>query len=519
MASPIGALTVVIGADISALKKALKDSAKALSDHDASIRDHVNTLGKLAAGAAAAGAAVVTALVARSFDAIDAQSKLARQLNATISGMETLRRAADLAGVDQEKLTLATRKLQVAIGEALQGSKEQKEAFDRLGLSAAELSKMDVDQRVLAVNEALRQNVPAAERAAVAGQLFGDRMGLAISQLGADEIKTARQEVEALGLAVSEVDARTIERANDALSTINEVIRGIGNRLAVAIAPAVEALATWFRNTAIETRGWEKQLVKAVEIAVKAVAFLLDMWHGLKTVVQVTADVAIIAWAKVARQVEMMFGSWKDRLMAMAPLLGPLGVAIRNAWMAANSGASQYDGIIKEATAHIKELLEAPLPGQKVEDFFKKLREQSEAASRGFDEPGSISVVGGMSEEERKKLDEKLEALRESLRTEEQAENVSHQKRLKDLQELNDLKLLSDKEYNQLRELEFQRHEKVIDEIQKKKNEDAVREKERPGRTSRSAARLPALGRRSAVGVLRDETQAARGRQDAGDPE
>lgn len=457
----IGALKVLIGGDTSGLTKALGQADKALAKHSVSMRDAITTAGKYSIAVAAAGAALITALVTRSLQSIDAQAKLARQLNGTIGGLETLRRAADLAGIDVDKLTLAQRRLDVAIGEALQGQKESVETFRQLGLSAAELSKMDVDERILAVNEALKENIPAAQRAAVSAQIFGQRMGTAMSEIDAATIAQARREVEAFGLAVSEVDARTIERANDALSTINEVIRGVGNRLAVAVAPVLENFANWFRDAAIESKGWQDEVNAGVEIFVKMSGFVLDALEGIRRVVLIIADAFAIAMA------------WTSKL----------GAAIKGLFgdEDAQNRMREYNDIIAQAQAHIDEILNKPLPSAGIEAFLKKVSEAAKKVSeaQGFDEEGAIQITGGMSDDERKKWEERLETVRAFLRSEEEAERVSHERRLKELDELNNLKFLSDQEYNQLREKEFNRFDAAIDEINAKRHEKEEEERKR----------------------------------------
>jgi hypothetical protein len=49
--------------------------------------------------------------------------------------------------------------------------------------------------------------------------------------------------VRDFGVAVSDQDARQIERTNDAISRLGLIWRGLSNQLAVAAAPALEAVA------------------------------------------------------------------------------------------------------------------------------------------------------------------------------------------------------------------------------------------------------------------------------------
>ncbi|MGR3359599.1 MAG: phage tail tape measure C-terminal domain-containing protein [Paracoccus sp. (in: a-proteobacteria)] len=85
--------------------------------------------------------------------------------------------------------------------------------------------------------------MPVAERAAVAGQLFGEEGSIAMSRIDTATLRQATEDVRAFGIVVSEQDADRIERTNDAISRLGLVWRGLSNQLAVAAAPALEAVA------------------------------------------------------------------------------------------------------------------------------------------------------------------------------------------------------------------------------------------------------------------------------------
>jgi hypothetical protein len=72
---------------------------------------------------------------------------------------------------------------------------------------------------------------------------FGIRQSSVITlmQGGSEDLARSRKAVDDFGVSVSEVDAAQIERANDALSEAGAGVRGLRNRLAVAVAPAIRA--------------------------------------------------------------------------------------------------------------------------------------------------------------------------------------------------------------------------------------------------------------------------------------
>jgi hypothetical protein len=196
-----------------------------------------------AAAAATAFAAGAAAMVRSGLQVVDAQGKLAQSLGTTVASVQVLERAGDLAGVSMSGIEQATKDLTRRLSQASAGTGPAVAALERLGLSATALLDLPLDERVGRVNQAIQDFVPAAERAAVAGQLFGEEGSIAIARIDTGTLRQATADVRDFGVVVSEQDADQIERTNDAISRLGLVWRGLSNQLAVAAAPALEAVA------------------------------------------------------------------------------------------------------------------------------------------------------------------------------------------------------------------------------------------------------------------------------------
>ena len=147
------------------------------------------------------------------------------------------------------------------------------------------LISLPLDQRVGAINAAIENFVPAAERAAVAGQLFGEEGSIAMSRIDTATLRQATEDVLAFGVVVSEQDADQIERTNDAISRLGLIWRGLSNQLAVAAAPALEAVANAMAAVASRTgplgiaiRGLFDNIGRLTTYAATFVAFLAGRW-------------------------------------------------------------------------------------------------------------------------------------------------------------------------------------------------------------------------------------------------
>lgn len=203
----------------------------------------------LAAVTVAAAAAGV-AMVRSGLETIGAQADMAASLKTTVESLQVLTWAGELAGVSMGEIEQATKKLTTRLSEAAAGSGSAVGALQRLNLSAADLQALPLDQRIIAIQEALNRLVPEAERAAVASDLFGDKAALAFLRIDPATLREAAQDVRDFGVAVSAADAAQIERTGDAIAKLSLIWLGLTNRLTAAVAPALEVVANALADAA-----------------------------------------------------------------------------------------------------------------------------------------------------------------------------------------------------------------------------------------------------------------------------
>jgi len=236
MSSVIGTLRVNLGLDSVEFQNGLRKA-------NTGMRKFAKAAGVTMALAAATAAAGLVALARQSLGVIDTQTKLARSLQTTTRSVQILSRAGEIAGVSMSGVEQAAKDMHRRLSQASLGAGPAVEALKMLGLNAEALMALPLDQRIAEINAAITKFVPAAGRAAVAAQLFGEEGSIAISRLDPETISKAAKEVDNLGVAVSEMDAKAIERANDALSAIGLAVKGFGNQLAALLAPVIERVA------------------------------------------------------------------------------------------------------------------------------------------------------------------------------------------------------------------------------------------------------------------------------------
>src|SRR5690554_3917081 len=145
-----------------------KRAEKRLREFEKAAEKVGKVIGTAIAVGATAAVAGFTMIINKQRDLIDSQAKLAQSLNTTYTSLSNLERAGGLAGVGFDQIQTAARQLDINLGRAAQGAAAQANALDRLGLSSEALAKMPLDQRIAAINKALREGVTAYERNAVA---------------------------------------------------------------------------------------------------------------------------------------------------------------------------------------------------------------------------------------------------------------------------------------------------------------------------------------------------------------
>ncbi|MBL3611149.1 phage tail tape measure protein [Rhodovulum sulfidophilum] len=237
----IGALRVNLGLDSAEFRSGLK------SADDRSKRFSRNVkIGLTGAVTAATGA--LSLMAKQAMGTVDAQAKLAQSLGTTVKSVQVLSRAGDLSGVAIGTVEQATKDLTRRLSQAASGTGPAVKALRQLNLTAADLQKLPLDERIATINAAISDFVPAAQRAAVAGQLFGEEGSIAMARMDPATLRQAARDVEDFGVVVSEIDAENIETANDAVSRLGLVATGLGNTLAAAAAPGIERLATGFAD-------------------------------------------------------------------------------------------------------------------------------------------------------------------------------------------------------------------------------------------------------------------------------
>jgi len=230
-------------------------------------RESKKFLDSLEKGAKRAGAAIGTAsvvaagavalFVKNSIDEADAASKAAQATGLTVEAFTGLSYAAKLADLDTEALKKGMSRLNVAIGEASTGSKEQASLFKAMGVSIKDASgNLRTGDEVLKdLAEKFASMPDGVDKSATAIKIFGKAGADMIPFLnaGKDGIQEMITEAEALGLVLTTTQAQASEQFNDSLTTLGQVTKGAANNVSKALLPALNSLTGMMIDVAKDT--------------------------------------------------------------------------------------------------------------------------------------------------------------------------------------------------------------------------------------------------------------------------
>lgn len=300
----------------------LKSADAALKQAEA--YEQATNIGRLVAAAAVAAGAGLVLLTKGSLDAADEIGKLSQKTGIATETLSAYQYAASLSDVTNEALAGGLTRLAKSMSEAAQGSKEQAQAFDAIGVSVknADGSLRATDQVLADIAERFSRYADGPEKAALAQAIFG-RSGadlIPILNLGAKGLDQMRQEAERLGLVVGGDLAKNAEEFNDALTRIGTGAQALGLSIARELLPTLQAVADEFLKA--RERGESFSLIgQAIKTA-------------FDTVVVVGANVAFVLQgigreaAALAAQIGVLSGDTETFAGSVTRALGPLGALL-----------------------------------------------------------------------------------------------------------------------------------------------------------------------------------------------
>lgn len=286
----IASLIVEISARSEKLKAGLSSAYGAVSSFAAKAVKSLALIGAVVGGVLVAAFAKLTSMISEQADKIDNMSKEAQKVGASYAQFQKLAYGADLAGVSTDQLSQSIKKLNISIGDAQSGTGAAKDAFEKLGLSANALANMNVEERYLAISDALGKIKDKTLQSKLAVDIFG-KSGVDSLVFLTSNIRETSKEFEGLGLTITDAQAAAVESFNDSKTRLGALWEGFKDQLTVAVAPAFDEFIKWITKTIKEMGGMEKAaqtfargMISGIKLAVSALGGLLNLLDKVQKV-------------------------------------------------------------------------------------------------------------------------------------------------------------------------------------------------------------------------------------------
>ncbi len=213
--------------------------------------DAVAVAGKVgllsAAVAGLAGVGGMGALVAQSFKTADAFGKMSDRLNVSTEAFAAFALQAELSGTSSASVNSSLERMVKRLGEAKNGMGAAKTTLAQLNLDVDKLASMQADKAYLEIADAIAQLGTHTEQAAATAAIFG-REGVSMLNMikqGREGFNAASEAVDKFGTALSREQVQRIEDANDAMTIMQQSLKGVAMTIAVEVAPQVTKFINW----------------------------------------------------------------------------------------------------------------------------------------------------------------------------------------------------------------------------------------------------------------------------------
>lgn len=257
----------------------------------AQVNQQLGRFATIGLAGAAAGVALLTRASLKNIDALAKQSQL---LGTSIAALAALQLAAAKTGIETKTLEKSLINMTRVIAEAAEGTGLAVDTLKKLGLEAESLARMRPEQQFDLIADAMAGLNTQSEKVLAAYELFGGRGAALLRTLeaGSAAMDDAREKTKRFGTALSAVDAKGVEDANDAFTDMSEALKGVGFDLARRFAPGMEAASMSTANFLVTIR---RDFIPAMALMLEQLKLVQSNVRGLSDIelsvrIEVAAD-------------------------------------------------------------------------------------------------------------------------------------------------------------------------------------------------------------------------------------
>lgn len=231
------------------IKVGVKSDLKGLDKINKSLKDLPKIAGMV--GVAVSGAvAGLTAFVSKTLGALDAVHQLANVTAVSVDDIYLLGKVAEVNGSSIDAAQNSIKGLSRVIGEASNGIGLGARAFEHFGMSAKNADgSIKTTMQVLGEIQDKMQTLSEAEQISLLAKMGIDESFIQTLRLSKTELADAMNRANALTLGVGNAEnARLSAQFQDSLTELFQLTKGIGEYLAIKLAPALSRIIDYVRD-------------------------------------------------------------------------------------------------------------------------------------------------------------------------------------------------------------------------------------------------------------------------------
>lgn len=237
---------------------------------DKSIRNVTLAVGAMASAVVVGARSIYTSTAS----SIDSLNNMAQQIGTTTETLSAMRYAAQQTiDITDGNFDLAMRRMVRRLTEvANTGGGPAAKSLQILGLEAAELAKMPLDQKLLTISDAMSKVGTQGDKLLASFGLF-DTQGVALTAVldqGSAAFEEAMQKAERYGAVISSIDAQAVADAQSALADAASAFEAFNRGLTIGLAPYVKETAESISELADRFGGFGELIATGLELATKA---------------------------------------------------------------------------------------------------------------------------------------------------------------------------------------------------------------------------------------------------------
>ena len=293
-----------------------KDKASSMADSIQgkfeNVGNKVTAVGKKFIGASTvitgAGAAMV-GLATKTASTTDNIDKMSQKLGISRTAYQEWDYILSQNGTSIDTLKTGMKTLTTTLDTVQETGTTAKTAFERLGISYEQLSKMSPEETFEETIKALQNCQDKTERTTLATKLFG-KAGVELAPLlnaGAESTEELKKRAHELGMVLDDDVINAGVNMTDAMDTMKRAMSAVGSEIALAVMPYITDFCYF--------------IAEHIPVVKDTIASLIEKFHSLPEPVQKIIEITVTALG-VAAPVLMVLGNVISGLGTFITVLG-----------------------------------------------------------------------------------------------------------------------------------------------------------------------------------------------------